>query len=90
MRRIQHHIQRRIQHHIQHRIQHRIHRLLDTVYTNRIHRIQPKQRKQSQAIHGDPFAPGIHSCGGSAMKMIVFWNHAMIFAGTRRRFQTTS
>jgi hypothetical protein len=24
------------------------------------------------------------------MKMIVFWNHAMIFAGTRRRFQTTS
>lgn len=87
MRRIQHHIQRRI------------HRLLDTVHTNRIHpkqriprkqRKQRKHRKQYQAIHGDPFAPGIHSCGGSAMKMIVFWNHAMIFAGTRRRFQTTS
>jgi len=75
------------------RIQHRIHRLLDTVHTNRIHpkqRIPRKQRKPYQVIHGDPFAPGIHSCGGSAMKMIVFWNHAMIFAGTRRRFQTTS
>ena len=81
-----HRIQRRIQHHIQHRI----HRLLDTVHTNRIHHIHRKQRKQYQAIHGDLFAPGIHSCGGSAMKMIVFWNHAMIFAGTRRRFQTTS
>jgi hypothetical protein len=80
-------------HRIQRRIQHRIQRLLDTVHANRIHRkqrIPRKQRKQSQAIHGDPFAPGIHSCGGSAMKMIVFSNHAMIFAGTRRRFQTTS
>jgi len=43
-----------------------------------------------QTVLGDPLAPGIHSCGGSVTKMIVFWNHAMTFAGMHRRFQTTS
>jgi hypothetical protein len=43
-----------------------------------------------QTVRGGPFAPGIHSCGGSAMKTIVFSNRAMIFVGMHRRFQTTS
>ena len=43
--------------------------------------VQTVQTEETVAVLGGPLAPGTHSCGGLEMKMIVFWNRAMIFVG---------